>query len=98
MYGEIVYNLLETKNLPWVNCFLFLIASGSDSLNKTNPELSIKLMTELKGNSSKSIFPSCEVNMMKLHTPVVSSAFLFHITNHSYKILLYHVTFIFEVC
>lgn len=64
MYGEIVYNLLETKNLPWINC-LFLIASGSDSLNKTNPELSIKLMTDLKCNSSKSIFPSCKVNTKK---------------------------------
>lgn len=84
MYGETVYKLLETKNLLWINCFLFLIASGSDSLNKTNPELPINLMTELKCDSSKSI---CNVNMMILHTPVVSSTLLFHITNHSYKIL-----------
>lgn len=87
MYGERVYNLLETKNLLWINCFLSSIASRSDSLNNTNPELSTKLMTELKCNSSKSIFPSCKVNMMILQTPVVSSTLLFHITNHSYKIL-----------
>lgn len=55
--------------MPWINCFLFLIASGSDRQNKTNTDLSIKLITEIKCNSSKSVFPVHKVKMMMLHAP-----------------------------